>query len=35
MYILQGGFGGMPTVDSRFAVSCPSDRKSPTNRPCV
>jgi hypothetical protein len=26
MYILQSGFGGTPTADSRLAVPCPSDR---------
>ena len=32
-YILQGGFGGTPTADSRFAVPCPSDRNALRNPP--
>ena len=32
-YILQGGFGGTPTADSRFAVPCPSDRNTLRNPP--
>ena len=33
MYILQGGFGGTPTADSRIAVPCPSDRNALRNPP--
>ena len=33
MYILQGGFGGTPTADSRFAVPCPSDKNALRNPP--
>ena len=32
-YILQGGFGGTPTANSRFAVPCPSDRNALRNPP--
>ena len=32
-YILQGGVGGSPTADSRFAVPCPSDRNALRNPP--
>jgi len=32
-YILQGGFGGTPTADSRFAIPCPSDRNALRNPP--
>jgi hypothetical protein len=30
---LQGGFGGTPTADSRFAVPCPSDWNALRNPP--
>ena len=30
---MQGGFGGTPTADSRFAVPCPSDRNALRNPP--
>ena len=30
-YILQGGVGGTPTADSRFAVPCPPDRNALRN----
>jgi len=32
-YILQGGFGGTTTADSRIAVPCPSDRNALRNPP--
>ena len=32
-YILQGGFGGTPTTDSRIAVPCLSDRNALRNPP--
>ncbi|MBU1013064.1 MAG: hypothetical protein KKG99_08650, partial [Bacteroidetes bacterium] len=32
-YILQGGFSGTPTADSRIAVPCPSDRNALRNPP--
>lgn len=33
MYILQGGSGGAPTLDSPFIVPCPSDRSDLQNPP--
>ncbi len=33
MYILQDGFSGTPTADSRIAVQCLSDRNALRNPP--